>query len=135
MAKTISKNRISKNKKIIFIVIVVFIILIFVFIDKNNIETGKYGIEGVDIEPQQKFSPILKIANSNEDVKTYLQNRKYSIDIAKVTSKDKEKLLSVYEGLEGELYRVYYKTNDFGLIVITNKKEVLNVVLVSQVKI
>ncbi len=78
---------------------------------------------------------LLEIANSNQEVKGYLQNREYSYEISKVSQQNKEELPSVYKDLEGELYKIYYRTEEFDLLVVMNKNEVLKVLPISTLTI
>jgi ribosomal protein S4E len=86
----------------------------------------------------QENDPIqnaLSIANSNQEVNAIMEDEDFSVDVKKVNKGDIDAMPTVFEGLSGELYRVYYKTSEFDLIVITNEKEVLRIVPVTKIKI
>lgn len=93
----------------------------------SNLETQKSG--------ENDYSALLEIANSNSEVKSYLENKIYTTEISKVTTEDKAELPSVYRDLEGNLYKIYYKTDNFDLLVVMNNEEVLKVIPISNLRI
>jgi len=84
---------------------------------------------------ESEYSNLLEIASSNLEVKSYLENKIYTTEISKVTTEDKAELPSVHGDLEGELYKIYYKTDNFDILVVMNRNRVLKVVPISSLKI
>lgn len=78
---------------------------------------------------------ILKIANSNGEVRGYVSGRQYSVQVYEVTEEDKAKMPAIYGGLEGRLYRVVYSMQGMDLLVVTDDKQVLKVLPVTKLSI
>lgn len=121
---------INKTKTIALTALLVLTIVLTGCTSKSS----NYSITKLNIGKSQ-YSKLLEIANSNEEVTMYLQNVEYSVNISKVTAEDKAQLPSVYKDLEEKLYKVYYKTKGFDLLVIMNKEEVLKVIPVTKLTI
>ncbi len=81
------------------------------------------------------YSNLLDISNSNPEVVKYLEGEEYEVQISKVTDEDRNELPAVYEGLEEQIFKAHYKTNNFDLLVVMDKNEVLKVIPITSLKI
>ena len=98
-------------------------------------KTQDYEIKNMTLKASVPLLSILNIANSNYEVRAFLQNTTYSVDVKEISEAEISAMPNIYAGLSGSLYMVYYSTSKFNLIVITNESEVLRIVPVQKVRI
>ena len=110
-------------------------IFLFVILLVGCEKTQNYEVKNLTIKTENPLQKALDIANSNAEVIGLLQNRHYNVEVKNVDENEKASLPNVYRGLNGTLYKVHYKSNDFELIVVTNEKQVVNVVQLTRIKI
>ena len=70
---------------------------------------------------------LLQAANQNKEVKELIKNKNYTTEIRKLSEEDKTKAPELYQGLEGELYEITYKTPENNFLVILNKEKALKI--------
>ncbi len=115
-----------KNKIIFFILLILLV---------GCVKSGNYEVKNLSVNGTNSLQKILGIANEDNEVKSILQDIEYSVEIKKADQNERQKTPYLYKGLNGDLYKVTYKTNKFDLIAITNEKEVLGVFLINKVVI
>lgn len=101
-------------KKIIIMVLFLIILGLF-FINQND-------------------KDILEIANSNEEVKSYIQGRNYNVEISKVTKEDTNKLPVIYKDINAD-YKILYDLKDFKLLVLIDNNKVVRVVPITAISL
>ena len=67
---------------------------------------------------------LLQAAAQNKEVKELIKNKNYTTEIRKLTEEDKTKAPELYQGLEGELYEITYKTPENSFLVVLSKEKV-----------
>ena len=70
---------------------------------------------------------LLQAAAQNKEVKELIKNKPYTAEIRKLTEKDKTKTPELYQGIEGELYEITYKTPKNNFLVILNEENALEI--------
>ena len=70
---------------------------------------------------------LLQAAAQNKEVKELIKNKNYTAEIRKLSEEDKTKAPELYQGLEGELYEITYKTPENNFLVILNKEKALKI--------
>jgi len=138
----IKKNKqLSKDFVYISVISVLALVLAAIMLGKLSYPgKGDYEIKNLTISSitpsdGQDKEKILKIANSNEEVRGYVLGREYSVEIFAVTDDDKAKMPAVYGGLEGRLYKVVYSMGGMDLLVVTDDEKVLKVLPVTKLSI
>ena len=142
-----AKKREKKNKQLskdfayISVISVLALVLAAILLGKlPYLGKGNYEIKNLtmsSITPSDGLDKekILKIANSNEEVRGYVLGREYSVEVFAVTEEDKAKMPAVYGGLEGNLYKVVYSLGGMDLFVVTDNEKVLKVLPVTKLSI
>ena len=87
-------------------------------------KTENYGIKNLTLKEANPLQKAFETANADRDVRALLQGRSYSVEVKKADDNEKASMPNVYSGLAGNLYRVDYKSGNYGLIVITDEKKV-----------
>ncbi len=75
------------------------------------------------------------IANANPEVNAYLAGKQYTVAAGDVTSEDRARLPSVYNGLDSVLYKVIYSMKDTDLLVVTDNEKVLKIVPIKKIRV
>lgn len=103
------------KKLVIILIFLIVLVLIFIKYENNN-------------------KDILEIANSNDEIKSYIQNREYKVEISKVNKEDINKLPAIYKDINAE-YKVLYDLKEFKLLVLIEDGRVVKIVPISAVYI
>jgi len=111
------------------------LVLLFLILLVGCAKAQDYEIKNLTLKTKTPLLGILNIANSNEEVRAFLQNTTYSVEVKEIGEAEIAAMPSIYVGLSGSFYMVYYATSEFDLIVITNESEVLRIVPVQKVRI
>jgi hypothetical protein len=124
------KNIIGDNCMKGKILIILLVLLLASCIKPENLELQNLTLK--EINPLQ--DPF-DIAKSNKDVRELLQGKSYNVEVKEVDENDKKSLPNVYNGLEGRLYKVHFKSIGYELIVITDETNVVAIVPVTKITI
>ncbi len=117
-------------EKRVMLVVIIAIIAVISAVALLAPNTGyTVTMKSIDVSENKAIG----IANANPEVNAYIAGKQYALVASNVTSEDRARLPSVYNGLDNALYKVTYSMKDSDLLVITDNEKVLKIVPIKKI--